>query len=240
MEKVTNYTDLPIEVRIDQIAEEAAEMAAAAAKYARKLRGENPTPKSLIDCRRALIEEFTDCYTACKSAEIKVDYGIMRKKLQRWKDRLTGSETESQSTEKTIKIKFLREIDPIIQFNQGDWIDLRCAEDISLKKGESALIPLGIAVELPKGYEAVLAARSSTFWKYGIILTNAIGIIDESYCGDADEWKLPVLATRDTSITKNSRIAQFRIIEHQPDIGFKVVETLGNADRGGFGSTGSK
>ena len=138
----------------------------------------------------------------------------------------------------TIKIKYLRDIQKIERFNVGDWIDLRAAEDTYLGEGEFYLIPLGVAMELPEGYEALVAPRSSTFKKYGILLANSIGVIDESYKGDGDEWHFPALAMRDTFIEKNERICQFRIIAHQPMIHLKEVESLGNADRGGIGSTG--
>ena len=138
----------------------------------------------------------------------------------------------------TIKIKYLRDIQKIERFNVGDWIDLRAAEDVTMKAGEYKAIPLGVAMELPQGYEALVAPRSSTFKKCGIILVNGIGIIDEAYKGDNDEWHFLAYAVRDTVIHKNHRICQFRIIRHQPLIHLKEVEVLGNADRGGIGSTG--
>lgn len=138
----------------------------------------------------------------------------------------------------TIKIKYLKDIEKINVLACGDWIDLRAAEDITMKAGEYKAIPLGVAMELPKGYEALCVPRSSTFKKYGILLVNSIGVIDESYKGDNDEWHFPALAMRDTEIKKNDRICQFRIIEHQPDIFFAEVERLENSDRGGLGSTG--
>lgn len=139
---------------------------------------------------------------------------------------------------KTIRIKYMRGVKKIERFNVGDWIDLRAAEDIMLSKNEFTLIPLGVAMELPEGYEALCVPRSSTFKKYGIMMANSIGIIDESYKGDNDEWHFPALAMRDTFIRKNERICQFRIIQHQPLIQLKEVEHLGNEDRGGIGSTG--
>ena len=139
---------------------------------------------------------------------------------------------------KTIKIKYLRDIQKIERFNVGDWIDLRAAEDIIMYGGEYKLIPLGVAMELPHGYEALVAPRSSTFKKCGIIMANSIGIIDESYKGENDEWHFLAFAMHDTKIHKNERICQFRIIEHQPLIHLQEVECLGNADRGGIGSTG--
>ena len=121
----------------------------------------------------------------------------------------------------------------------GDWIDLRSAETVCLYKGEKALLRLGVAMKLPDGYEAIVAPRSSTFKNYGIIQTNGIGIIDSTYCGNNDEWLMPVLATRETMIHKNDRICQFRIQKKQPTIKFVVVDKLCNEDRGGFGSTGT-
>lgn len=138
----------------------------------------------------------------------------------------------------TIRIKYLRGVQKIERFNTGDWIDLRCAEDVTMKAGEYRMIPLGVCMELPHGYEALVAPRSSTFKKYGIMPANSVGIIDESYKGDNDEWNFLAYAVRDTTINKNERICQFRIIEHQPLIMLKEVEVLGNTDRGGIGSTG--
>lgn len=137
-----------------------------------------------------------------------------------------------------IKIKYLRDVEKIEKFEAGDWIDLRVAEDVEIKAGEYKAIPLGVAMELPKGYEALVAPRSSTFKKYGVLLANSIGVIDESYCGDNDEWHFLAYAERDTKILKNERICQFRTIKHQPKLKLKEVTVLGNADRGGIGSTG--
>ncbi len=139
-----------------------------------------------------------------------------------------------------IKIKYLSDSIERIRYIDGksDWIDLRAAEDVKLKKGEFKLISLGVAMELPKGYEALLVPRSSTFKNFGIIQTNHCGVIDESYCSNEDVWKFSALAVRDTQIKANDRICQFRIIEHQPTILFEEVDDLGNDCRGGFGSTG--
>lgn len=124
------------------------------------------------------------------------------------------------------------------KINKGDWIDLYCAKTTRLIRGEYTQIPLGVSMELPKGYEAYVLPRSSTYQKYGILMTNGMGVIDNSYCGDDDEWKFPALAVRDTTITRGERIAQFRIVKNQPNIKFVSRETLGNINRGGFGSTG--
>ncbi len=121
---------------------------------------------------------------------------------------------------------------------KSDWIDLHAAQTITLKAGEFKLIPLGVAMEIPQGYEAHVAPRSSTFKNYGLLQVNSVGIVDCSYCGDNDQWFMPVYATRDTVITKNDRICQFRIMQNQPTLEFIPVEHLGGADRGGFGSTG--
>lgn len=137
-----------------------------------------------------------------------------------------------------IKVKYLRDIEKLARIPAGDWCDLRAAEDVVMKAGEFKLIPLGVAMELPEGFEALVAPRSSTFKNFGIIMTNSIGIIDESYCGDNDEWHFPAYALRNTVIHKNERICQFRIIHHQPMLHFTEVETMGNEDRGGIGSTG--
>lgn len=139
----------------------------------------------------------------------------------------------------TIKIKYFdNEIDKIEKIEKGDWVDLRAAETVELKAGEFKLIKLGVGMILPEGYEAHVVPRSSTFKNFGIIQTNHCGIIDESYCGDNDQWKFPAYALRDTVINKNDRICQFRIIKKQPDISFEAVEHLADKDRGGFGSTG--
>ncbi len=138
-----------------------------------------------------------------------------------------------------IKIKyFTDEIDEIIKIEQGDWIDLRSAEDVQMKAGDFKLISLGVAMQLPKGYEAHVVPRSSTFKNFGIIQTNSMGVIDESYCGDTDSWKFPAYALRNTIIHKNDRICQFRIVKKMPKIEFIEVEELGNKNRGGWGSTG--
>ena len=133
----------------------------------------------------------------------------------------------------TDKIEKLKYID-----GKSDWIDLRCAEEITLKQGEVKLIPLGVAMQLPAGYEAHVVPRSSTFKNFGVIQTNHCGVIDESYSGDNDQWYMPVLAVRDTQIHVNDRICQFRIFEHQPVIEFDETDHLDGVDRGGFGSTG--
>lgn len=141
----------------------------------------------------------------------------------------------------TIRIKyFCKDIEKLTKLENGDWIDLRAAEDVEMAANTFALIPLGIGMILPEGYEAHIVPRSSTFKSFGIIQTNHMGVIDESYCGDNDEWKYPAYALRDTMIRKGDRICQFRIMKKQPEIEFIEVGTLKDKDRGGFGSSGKR
>ncbi|MGN0446168.1 MAG: dUTP diphosphatase [Acutalibacteraceae bacterium] len=142
----------------------------------------------------------------------------------------------------TIKIKYFTDAIEKLRYIDGksDWIDLRAAAEVPLKAGEFRLIPLGVAMELPKGYEAHVVPRSSTFKNFGILQVNSMGIIDGSYCGDGDQWFFPALAVRDTVIHINDRICQFRIMANQPAIQFDEVAHLEGADRGGFGSTGKQ
>lgn len=140
----------------------------------------------------------------------------------------------------TIKVRKLVDgLFDIEQAHHGEWYDLRAAKSVELKKGEFAYIPLGVAIELPEGYEAIVAPRSSTAKKFGILQANSIGVIDHEYCGDNDEWMMPVYAIKDTLIHKNDRICQFRIQKIQPEATIKYVNHLGNTDRGGLGSTGT-
>ena len=140
-----------------------------------------------------------------------------------------------------IKIKYFTDIEPIKFIeDKSDWYDLRAAEDVEMKAGDFKLIKLGVAMQLPKGYEAHMAPRSGTFKNFGIIQANHVAVIDESYCGDNDQWLYPAIALRDTVIHKNDRICQFRIIEHQPPVQFIKVERLEGKDRGGFGTTGKQ
>lgn len=150
------------------------------------------------------------------------------------------SSIKSSGVSMKIKIQYLNdEIERLCYIDgKSDWIDLRAAETVSLKEGEFALIPLGVAMQLPAGFEAHIVPRSSTFKNFGIIQTNHMGVIDESYAGPNDWWYMPVYALRDTVIQKNDRICQFRIMEHQPQIEFEEA-SLSGEDRGGFGSTGT-
>lgn len=147
----------------------------------------------------------------------------------------------SFNIDNSVEIKVLYHDDDLIRFEKnpkGDWIDMRAAEDVSMRAGEFRLISLGVSVKLPEGYEMVIVPRSSTFKNYGIIQTNHMGIIDNSYSSDSDIVKFPAYAVRDTAIHKNDRICQFRIQFNQPKINFVEVEHLDGESRGGFGSTG--
>lgn len=138
-----------------------------------------------------------------------------------------------------IKIKYLdKEIDKVVVNKVGDLIDLRASETVELKKGDFKLIPLGICMELPRGYKANVYPRSSTYKNFGIIMANSVGQIDSSYSGDNDQWHFPAIALRDTIIHKNDRICQFEIQKIQPEVILVEVDHLGNTDRGGIGSTG--
>lgn len=145
----------------------------------------------------------------------------------------------SEVNKEIIQIRYLKgDIEKISILDNGDWIDLRAAENVEMRAGEHKLIPLGVAMKLPDGYEAHLLPRSSTFKRYGILMANSMGIIDNSYCGDDDQWMFSAYATKDTVIPKNDRICQFRIVEKQPAIIFQEVDHLSDVNRGGFGSTG--
>ena len=138
-----------------------------------------------------------------------------------------------------IKIHYFSDDLPRLQkTGKGDWIDLYCAETMTLHAGEFALIPLGVSMQLPEGYEAHIAPRSSTFKKWGILQVNSVGVVDESYCGDSDVWMMPVYATRDTTIELNDRICQFRLMKKMPEVELVETEHLSEKARGGFGSTG--
>lgn len=140
----------------------------------------------------------------------------------------------------TIKIKYLDPDMPrITEIEKGDWIDLYTREDIPITTGIQTLINLGVIIQLPEGYEAILAPRSSTFKKFGVLQTNSIGVIDNSYRGPDDVWMMPVFGTRDIVIPKHTRIAQFRIIENQPKVNIVEINDINEESRGGFGSTGS-
>lgn len=125
-----------------------------------------------------------------------------------------------------IKIKYFRGTPELKKIKVGDWIDLYCADEISVDPGDCGIIPLGVAMQLPHGYEAIIAPRSSLFGRYGIIVTNSTGVIDNCYCGNEDEWGLPFCATRRCLIERHARIAQFRIVKSQPEIEFETVDVF--------------
>lgn len=141
---------------------------------------------------------------------------------------------------KELKVKYFTDkIDELCYVaGKSDWIDLHAAEEVTLEAGEFRLIPLGVAIALPEGYEAHVVPRSSTFRNYGLLQANSMGVVDYTYRGDNDQWFLPVYATRDVTVEQNARICQFRVMENQPPLTFTRVERLESPDRGGFGSTG--
>ena len=122
---------------------------------------------------------------------------------------------------------------------KGNWIDLYADANYFIKAGAHVLVDLGVAMKLPEGFEAYIVPRSSTYKKWHIIQANHIGVVDNSYCGPNDWWKMSVLAMEDTEIKKGEKICQFRITRIQPNVVFNEVEQLTGEDRGGFGSTGS-
>lgn len=139
-----------------------------------------------------------------------------------------------------IDIKYHSDITPLEMTEKGDWIDLRVAEETELERGEFAMLNLGVSMKLPDGYEALVIPRSSTFKTWGLLQTNSCGLIDNSYCGNNDVWKMPVLATRYVRIPKDTRICQFRIQKKMEQVAFKSVDYLDGEDRGGFGSSGTR
>ena len=126
---------------------------------------------------------------------------------------------------------------PVVQPN-GDWIDLALEHEEVLHAGHSKKLSLGVAMKLPEGYEAHVIPRSSTFSRYGIILVNSMGLIDNSYCGPQDIWTFHAFAMIDITIPAGTRICQFRITKKQPEIVFDFVPRLHGDNRGGYGSTG--
>ena len=140
---------------------------------------------------------------------------------------------------KILRIRYLLGAHKLSMINIGDWCDLYTYEDVTLKKEGFAYVNLGVAIQLPYECEVLIAPRSSTFKNWGLIQANSIGIIDNSFCGDDDIWMMPVYATRDVLIPKDTRLCQFRILQNQPRLMFTEVESLGNTSRGGRGSTGA-
>lgn len=174
------------------------------------------------------------------SVKISTSEGKYRKYNVCWSCANKIIEAVESPNELDVKVKYFRDMVSIAKINGGDWIDLRAGEDVTLSQGEYKLIPLGVGMILPDGYEAHVVPRSSTFKNFGIISANSIGIIDNSYSGDDDEWQFPAIALRDTHIKKGDRICQFRIVKNQPPVYFEQVSHLNNKSRGGIGSTGTK
>lgn len=145
---------------------------------------------------------------------------------------------------KKIKVKYHRrstaQITPLEQTNWGDWIDLRCAKQVIIPAGTSRVVPFGVSMKLPRGYEANVLARSSLCKNFSVIQTNAMGVIDSTYCGDDDEWfaELHNISDSSISIPFDARICQFRIVKKMPKVKFKRVKSLGCPNRGGHGSSG--
>ena len=139
-----------------------------------------------------------------------------------------------------IQIRYHGDMQPLEKLPNGDWIDLRAAETVTLRQGEYRAVSLGVSMKLPAGYEAHVAPRSSTFKRWGVLMVNGVGVIDESYCGDGDVWAFPAYAVRDTVIEKGDRICQFRIMQKMQPVTLEAVERLQDQDRGGVGSTGAK
>lgn len=152
---------------------------------------------------------------------------------------VSNSQTNVSDETLVIKVKyFSKEVPRLNKIDKGDWIDLTASESIELNPGDHKLIPLGIAVKLPDGYEAHIAPRSSTFKNFGVLQTNSVGVVDETYCGDNDQWFMSVYATRRQTIYKGDRICQFRIMKKMPVVLIEEVDMLNEPDRGGHGSTG--
>lgn len=148
-----------------------------------------------------------------------------------------------------LRIKYFEGATRLQKIAKGNWIDVYANKDVFIKVGDRAMVPLGFALELPQGWEGHLAPRSSTFKTWGIIQTNSIGVVDDTYIGDNDQWHMPVFCLQGkhieveeqgTWIRKGDKIGQFRIMEVMPEIEFEEVDTFGNSDRGGFGTTGVK
>ena len=169
-----------------------------------------------------------DC-SACTIPHFNYDYII---------NKIIKNASEAKKME--LLVKYHADIEELQQVEGSDWIDLRAAEDVTMEPGDFKLISLGVSIKLPEGYEAHVVPRSSTFKNFGVIQSNHMGLIDESYCGDSDIWRFPAYALRHTEIHKNDRICQFRIMKKQPKIEFKIVDKMLDKDRGGLGSTGIK
>ena len=167
-------------------------------------------------------------------------YGISEKEA--WDRALLNSFGIKETQRMTMKVKYKEGVKPIVRAHDGEWFDLRAAKDYSLVRGDLLKIDLGVAIELPEGYEALIRPRSSTAFEYGMLMACS-GVIDHMYCGDEDWWNFGAYVIRSGQIKKNDRICQFRIFKQQPSVAELNVETaehLGNRNRGGFGSTGKQ
>ena len=161
---------------------------------------------------------------------------------------------------KQVKIKKIRENSALPIKNNGNWYDLQtsamiCMQQhnidwkwcdvnkvtdgfVKVRPGDTLVCYLGIACDMGEGYEAHLLPRSSTYLKYGLLLGNSMGLIDSEYKGDTDEWKALFYCTDYAIVPVNARLVQMEIVKSSRDIDFKEVDTLGNDNRGGYGSTG--
>lgn len=195
--------------------------------------------------------EVTELDTKALTATVKVTVDAnthLVKTLPLWEitklRKKAVAKVKPASTTLNVKVRYLTPTDetfkPLEMIKQGNWIDLRAAKDMEFEMDEAKLIPLGVAMQLPEGYEAHVVPRSSTLKNFGLIQANHVGVIDNSYSGDNDQWFFSAIATIPTSVKRGDRICQFRLQRVMPKVSFETVETLGNADRGGFGSTGTK
>lgn len=195
-----------------------------------KIEFEESETEELLDSVECSLYEYEEEHKHYNDKESK-------KKIELCKN-LISKINERKDMQK-IKIKYLKDILPLEVNEKGDWIDLRAAEDVDMTAGDYYLIPLGVSMKLPEGYEAHVVPRSSTFKKWGIIQSNHMGVIDNSYSGSMDEWHFPAIALRTTHIHKNDRICQFRLVKNQEPVEFLEVDNLDGENRGGFGSTGT-
>lgn len=217
--------------------------------------GQDEDDSSHENTGRNLIDKFENnkvesIYIHCNNgnrngmfASKTYSYFVNQDKLQKLKAMDDGSfSIGTGENYETINIRYTDKELIKLEYIEGksDWIDLRAAENIKLKAGEAKLISLGVAMEIPDGYEALIVPRSSTLTNFGLIQGNHLGVIDQTYSGNTDIWKFSAYALRDADIKINDRICQFRIIKNQPEVIFNEVDKLEGPDRGGFGVTGRK
>ena len=161
-----------------------------------------------------------------------------------------------------IKAKELEKGSKFKIIKKGDWIDLKAAETVEFEnpkylykekrvKFDSKIVKLGVSMKLPGGLEAIVVVRSGLYKEHPVLVRNSFGVIDNSYSGNTDEWKLPLVAMEGTTINQGERICQFRVQLSQKatviqklkwlftsSIKVEWVDNLDAVDRGGFGSTG--